>query len=623
MNDVSQPMPAVNRPRTFLTVMFGLVVLPVLAAAQGIEAYISQKNAEKQQPNSFLSGESPNNVNPLMRYYKKAFSEQRLGGAFQFGPDMNGSTQTPSAKLGLVAALDGAIDPSEYIVGPLDMLAINIWADIPSTYTGYVTPEGSVLVPTVGEINVRNLSLKQTKETISREIEKKYPKVKATVTLVAPRSFSVHVTGIVGAPGAYEVSAGDRADKAIYMANLTRAVKELEKQKARSGMDAERTMSFTDPPEQTDPVMSMRNILLLRGPDTLRVDLLRYYAGGDVRANPRLLDGDVLVVQPEELESNTVSVYGGVKLTGRFEYCKGDSLGLLLRIAQGYKENAIADSIDIVRFTGTRDGITTIRVGSDAVNQPGKDIALERGDRVFVRETHATRQQHTVTIRGEVRYVGSYPISRDRTTLSEIIQRAGGFTENAAVAEGTIFRKDPNVELDPMRKVPDYRRLAEMRLTDLDVEEREYYTYETAIRRNTVAADFERLFIRRDAAADITLRDGDEIVVPATQNTVYVYGQVRRPGHVTYVDGMDEDYYVERAGGFSEAANSGEVKVIKAGSNAWESAGDSRIGAGDALFVPRKKDRGFVFYFTALRDFLQITVSVITVYLLFVQIRRN
>jgi protein involved in polysaccharide export with SLBB domain len=183
-----------------------------------------------------------------------------------------------------------------------------------------------------------------------------------------------------------------------------------------------------------------------------------------------------------------------------------------------------------------------------------------------------------------------------------------------------IIRKDPNSDLDPARSVPDYARLTDLRLSDMNKEEREYFTLEAALRRNTVAFDAHRLFIDHKSDADVTLRDGDEILIPSTQNTVYVFGQVARPGHVSYVPGMKVEYYISHAGQVSEAAVEGDIKIIKAGSRNWIDPDETSIEPGDAVWVPRMHERDFFFYFTSIRDLLQASVSIATVYLLFKQI---
>ena len=598
------------------------VILPSCLHGQALESYIDKKKSERMDQNRFLRGASGDELNQLRTYYRRAFSEQQTEKGFQFGPGMNNATDASAQQLSsmTLSTLDGAVDANTYMLGPMDVLSINLWGDIPTTATTVVTPEGSVLVPTVGEVDVRSLSLRRAKERIEAEVRKRYSKVSASVTLISPRTFSVHVTGVVPAPGSYGVTASDRADRAVYMASVIKPSKSIPRSATEEKNDL---VSFNRPMLDALPNLSLRNILIFRNGDTVRVDLMRYYATGDLQYNPRLLDGDVLFVPPEALDANKVSVYGGVRLPGSFEYNPSDSLRLLLRMAQGFTENAITDTIEIARFPDNGGMLETVLIDGEGIRNGTFDVALQRNDRVFIRERANLRAEYTVSVKGEVRFNGSYPITREATKLSEIINRAGGFTADASVAEGLIFRQNQMEKLDPVSKIPDYTRLVEMRLSGMDREERDYFTYESAIDRNFVSVDFRKLFLEHDASADVTLRDGDQIVIPATSHSVYVFGQVVRPGHITFVPGMDDAYYIAKAGGVAESADRGGRKIVKAGSKAWVDPGDTKIEAGDAIFIPRNPERDFAFYFTAIRDFLTVAVSAVTIYLLVKQIQRN
>ncbi len=598
-----------------------LVVLITPASPQSIENYQQKKQSEKAEPNRFLKSEPLEKADQLGRYYRRAFSDQQSakGGVFQAQRDAG--SVTGGARIPVSQPLEGPIDPAQYQLGPTDVLSISLWGDMPSTMAAEVTPEGSVIVPTVGEVPVRGMTLLAAKEAIIRAVKKVYSRGEVSVTLLAPRTFMVHVTGLVALPGAYEAGAMDRAEKVLGLANTVVQGEKKEDVTNPYIEDPERNVSYQQPAQPRQPQMSLRNIRIHRGASMLDVDLLRYYATGDVSANPRLLDGDVITALPEQLENNTVSISGAVRLPGSFEYRSGDSLGLMLRIAQGFKDNAVQDSIEVLRLSADGTRIERLVVNAATLDHGG-DMPLRPNDRVFVRERRLDSPLASVAIRGEVQRPGDYPVTRETTTLTQVLAMAGGFTDRAAAAEVVVYRHDPNRDLDQMSSVPDYQRLTDMRLSDMNKEDREYYTYETAIRRNTVAVDARRLFVEKDAKADITLRDGDEIVVPGTQNSVYVFGQVARPGHVTHVPGQKLAYYLDRAGDVSDNAVSGDIKVIKAGSKNWVDPGDTPIEAGDAIWVPREPERDFFFYFTAVRDILTVTVSVATVYLLFQQVNK-
>jgi len=70
--------------------------------------------------------------------------------------------------------MESTIDPEQYVVGPSDVINIGIWgpmsASLPSSSVPLVvTPEGTLIVPTVGEIRVAGLSLADVKAKVSRD----------------------------------------------------------------------------------------------------------------------------------------------------------------------------------------------------------------------------------------------------------------------------------------------------------------------------------------------------------------------------------------------------------------------------------------------------------------------
>lgn len=576
-----------------------------------------QTEQERMKPNRFLYPETSERKDLLQKYYEGLLLE-RAKGITPRAADTDEETLLRQLRPGI--SFEGPINPSEYIVGPGDGLNINVWSGVPLSFHALVTPEGTLIIPTVGEVRVAGHSMKEVKEIVAREVRKKYAKGDIGVTLISPRTFLVNVAGVVNRPGAYVVSALDRVDKAIYLANLLPGT-QLQQPNPLKHIPRETHSPSFPIEEEVERQPSLRNIRLLRANgDTIQVDLIRYYATGDPKYNPYLLDGDVIVVPTAALSANAVSIWGAVRIPGRFEYRPGDSLSLMFKIANGPQPVADLSNTELVRFNS--DGRTFRRQVIDArkVLDGSMDIPLQPNDRVFVRWNRDLREEYHVTIVGEVRQPGKYAITRDSTWLSEIIEQAGGFTPEAAIAECKIIRK-PNSE-DPLAQNPDYARLTEMRLSGLNREERDYFNYEAAIKRGYVSVDFKKLFLEGVKSADVTLRDGDFIIVPTRSKTVYVYGQVANPGHVTYVPGLQFSDYIEKAGGYSKAANKGKVFLIKAGTKKWVPAKEEPVEEGDAIFVSLRPERDLAYYFTLARDVLTVATAAATIYFLIDQARR-
>ena len=599
-----------------------LSVAPLIA--QQIEQYEGRRESERLRPNRFLFEETGERKDLLQRYYQNLFLESAKGKIPKLTPY---EEDLLLKQLKPTLAMEGPIDPSQYIVGPFDGVSVNLWAGIPLSFSTFITPEGTLIIPTVGEISVAGRTLKEVKEIVAKEVGKKYPKGEVSATLISPRTFIVKVAGVVSKPGAYIVSSVDRVDKAIFLSNLS-AILDRETQIPEQLMLPPRRVDGGQIPMHyryeeftVEHKPSLRNIQLVRASgDTLNVDLIRYYAAGDVTSNPFLQDGDVVIVPSEDLEANTVSIQGAVRLPGRFEYQPYDSLSLMFKIANGPAAAANLENAELVRLRPDGKTYEKIPINIRKILSGEMDLALQPNDRIFVRWNKNLREDHTVTIKGEVQHPGDYAISRYETMLSEVIEQAGGFTSEAAISECKILRK--NNSEDTLAKNADYARLSEMRLSGMNKAEREYYTYESAIRRDFVSADFKRLFVDGERTADVTLRNGDVILVPSRNRSVYVSGQVANPGYVTYLTGPDYKYYIEKAGGYSRAADKDKVSLIKAGTKKWVDAEGQAVEEGDGIFVFLRPERAVTYYFALVRDILTVATAGATLYFLISQARR-
>ena len=498
-------------------------------------------------------------------------------------------------------ALESTVDPETYVVGPSDMIAVNIWMSPPLNFTLTVTPEGTMIVPTVGEIHVAGVTLAHTKELVLREVRGHYARAEATVTLVVPRPIVVNIVGQVLNPGLYTVTAADRAGRLI--------------EKANEILPAQR--GIVNPPAAE--YVSTRNIVLRHRDGTEdRVDIPLYVATKHEKLNPLLREGDVVVVPQRDPVRNVFGVYGEVNLPGRFELAAGDSLSTALRLAQGFAPYAHADSVLFSRLSadGTIQRMEIVPMG-DIVAGKVSDRLLEPGDRFVVPARTDLRQDYRVYIGGEVRNPGTYPITRDRTRLSEAVRLAGGFTEFASLKTSQLVRRSispADVELETL----------ESARGGVASEDSSYYQLETQlrIRKELVAVDFERLFARNDTTQDVILRTEDYVRVPSRQVTVYVFGQVVTNGYIPFVAGEGVEYYVKMAGGYIERARQGDVKIVKARTRQWLAPNETTIEAGDYIWVPRVIEHSFGYYMNIIGQTASIVSVAVSIVLLAVQINK-
>ena len=498
--------------------------------------------------------------------------------------------------------LESTVDPDHYFVGPSDILAVNVWISTPLSFFLTVTPEGTLIVPLVGEVKVSDLTLSEAKKRVVAEIRKRYISGAVTVTLTTPRPIVVMATGSVLFPGLFTLTSVDRAHRAIEEANKFPKVEQR--------------------PDLRKPNVeaSARNIVLKHKDGTLsRVDIPKFLATHEDRWNPFLREGDVLIVPPKDIGRNVVGIYGELNSPGRFEFVQGDSIKDLIQIAQGFTRRARTDSMFFSRLSPDGSTMET-RVLNVTNLLEGKisDVALLPGDRVVVVRLPELRGDYRVTILGEVVYPGTYPITRNTTRLTDVVRQAGGVTESASLASSYVTRmriSSRGNEIDSMQAGLG-RAGAE--------EDDNYFNLETSIhlRREFLRVNMVKLFLQHDSTENIVLHSEDTVFIETAQRTVYIFGQVITPGHITYVPGQKTDYYIEQAGGLIDGARSGNIKVIKAVTKQWLSPDETKIEEGDHIWVPRKPERPFGYYLSIIGQTASIISVALSIVILSIQLNK-
>lgn len=248
-------------------------------------------------------------------------------------------------------------------------------------------------------------------------------------------------------------------------------------------------------------------------------------------------------------------------------------------------------------------------------NRP--NFPLESGDRIVVKAKKELREDYRVNIQGEVMYAGMYPITKNRTKLSEVIKQAGGFTEFSALRSATLNRRSVQpgeVEIE---------RLLSAR-GGVSTEDSSDYFLETELRlkKEIVSIDFEKLFINGDSSQDVILQDEDYIIVPSIKKTIYVFGQAVTPGHIPFMNGMNVEYYIAKAGGYTDRARKGDVQIIKSKTKQWLDPDETTIEEGDYVWIPKDPDRPFAYYMTIASQAASVLSVVVGIAVVIVQVTK-
>lgn len=111
-----------------------------------------------------------------------------------------------------------SVNDEKYLIGPGDMLAINVWKDPEISRTMPVRPDGRISLPLIGEIQASGLSTVQLRNAIVQKLERyiSHPEVNVSVQEIKSRSFNI--IGRVMKAGEYDLPRPTTVIDAIAMA---------------------------------------------------------------------------------------------------------------------------------------------------------------------------------------------------------------------------------------------------------------------------------------------------------------------------------------------------------------------------------------------------------------------
>src|ERR1035437_4613277 len=180
---------------------------------------------------------------------------------------------------------------------------------------------------------------------------------------------------------------------------------------------------------------SFRNIKLKRvdGKEII-LDLEKFRLNGDFVNNPYLKNDDVLIFPATDLVRNFFTVSGAVNNPRKFHFVDGDKLKDAIEFAGGINkayEKVTKAEINRLSYDGRDQKVETVDINSD--------FELQRGDRIVVVSNETMKKEFSVTVVGEVNSPGPVPITKDRTSLLEVINKVGGFTNAASLKYAKLY----------------------------------------------------------------------------------------------------------------------------------------------------------------------------------------
>lgn len=307
--------------------------------------------------------------------------------------------------------------------------------------------------------------------------------------------------------------------------------------------------------------------------------------------------------------SKEVEITGPVRFPGVYPLVEGMTAEDLIYAAGGLTEKAFELSAEVNRteFSDKR-ARQQQRFELNLANSKDLTFTFQSRDVLQIRVIPEWAEKAFVTLSGEVKFPGRYPIHKD-DTLRDVLKRAGGVTRYAYVP-GAVFtrvelQKQQQARLEEMQ-----RRLAEdiakaqligeetgKSSGDLGTAQKLLSQLQKTPALGRLVIDLEKV-VTLDPDYKIILQDGDELIVPPKRNSVTIIGEVQLPISQVFEPGLDYWDYIDRSGGTTNKADEGRIYVIKANGGVtspensnWFANRRSQINPGDTIVVPLNADK--------------------------------
>lgn len=362
---------------------------------------------------------------------------------------------------------------------------------------------------------------------------------------------------------------------------------------------------------------ALRNISLKKANGSeLKLDLAKFRINGDFKNNPYLSNDDVLVFPVLDLQKDFFSIEGAVNQPGKYQYVEGDKLSDAIELAMGINpayENVRNVSISRLNYDGTKEDILIYNISDNP--------EINRGDRIRIIADETQKRDFKVFVDGEIMRPGNVPITKNNTTIREVLLKVGGLKPTADLNRAEIIR-GTNV----FRSVifsEEFETMMMNRMSNITKDDSLTFAIDNQLRfsRGNGIIDFNRVLDSTSRDSKFIVKDGDYIFIPEKLNLVYVFGQVNNPGYVEYVQGKDWNYYIERSGGVGETAKD-EIYLIKGESRSWISLKKDKsqnIEPGDYIWIPKKIPRTFDYYMNRIMTISSVVGTIATLILIIIQ----
>ena len=295
--------------------------------------------------------------------------------------------------------------PQNYVLGPGDVLVVDVYGGSQESQRLTVSPEGDVYVPEFGPIQVSGLQIRAAQNRIRQRLGRFFQSSDIRITLGQTRSIQVNVLGEVRVPGTYTLSSLSTVYHALYRAG------------------------------GISNLGTLRNIKLYRqGKLVTVVDVYEFIFNGRLAGNVPLQDNDVIQVDTYDC---LVNISGYVKRPMTYELRETESISTLLKYCGGFSSDAHKQTVRVNRNAEKMKNVFNIDEFDFS------SFKLRDGDAVSV-EAISDLYENMVQINGAVARPGMYQLGEKVYSVKSLLERAEGLTPEAMTNRAVLRRLKPN-----------------------------------------------------------------------------------------------------------------------------------------------------------------------------------
>ena len=389
--------------------------------------------------------------------------------------------------------------PKNYQIGPGDEIMIDLWGASEITYTAIVSKTGSIKINGVGFIYINGFTLEAATKKIISRLKRKHAGIGASKNSYERINTNVTVSKI-----------------RTVQVNIIGEVKVPGTYSINSLSTVLNALYVAGGPTKLG---TFRDIKLIRNNKTIAsLDIYEYLLNGTQNANLKLQDQDVLLVGPYQ---NLITVEGAVKRPGIYELNTSQTLADLINYFGGFTSNSYTDLLVLERFDGIQKEVKEVNLKN------ASSFLMQSGDRILVQEV-LDLYKNKVSIEGEVYRPGNFELT-ENMTLKELLLKAEGVTPEAFLNRANIIRSTDNTNQE---NIP-------FSVTDI-----------------------------LNDIVNIPLLKNDKIIILNKKDlrenrTVTITGAVNKPQTFEYIDNMQIEDIISRAGGLKEGANPDLISVAR------------------------------------------------------------